>query len=63
MLQQLSCNLKNFLVDHHICRFLVVHLLIEGFQGVTQPVWLQLLVEQHVLELGNHSVENRRSDL
>jgi len=63
MLEQLGSDLQDLLVDHHICGFLMVDLFVEGFQSISESFWLQLLIQEHVLELGDHSVENGCRDL
>ena len=41
----------------------MVHLLVERLEGVPEPVRLQLLVQEYVLELGDHAIEDVRRDL
>ena len=63
MLEQLSGNLKNLLIYHHVSCFLVVHLLVKRFQSIPQSFRLQLLVQENILELGDHSVKDCCGDL
>ena len=56
-------KLKNRVSQHWVATYLVVDPFIECFKCVAQTLRLQLFVEQHLLELGDHSVEDGRRDL
>ena len=43
--------------------YLVVHLLVEGLEGVTSALRFELLVGQHLLELGDHAIKHCRRNL
>ena len=63
MLEQLSCNLKNLLVNHHVSSLLVVNLLVKRFQSISQSLRLQILIQKNILELGDHPVKYCSCDL
>ena len=43
--------------------YLVMHLLVKGLESVTSALRLELLVGQHLLELGDHAIEHCRRNL
>lgn len=43
--------------------YLVVHLLIECLDGISELVSLKIIVQEYILELIDHSVEDGNSDL
>ena len=41
----------------------MVDLLVERLEGISGALWLQVLIRQHVLELGDHAIEHSSRDL
>ena len=63
-----SCHARNKLVvSCAVLRFsltyLVMHLLVKGLESVTSALRLELLVGQHFLELGDHTIKHCRRNL
>ena len=52
-------NIDNGVVD----TYLVVDLLVEGLESVAEALRLEIFVEEHLSELGDHSVEDGGRDL
>jgi hypothetical protein len=63
MLEQARADLENLLVDHFVGGFLVVHLLIECLDGISELVSLKIIVQEYILELIDHSIKDGNSDL
>ena len=63
MLEEVSGYLKEIVVNHLVHDLRLMDQLIQSLECIAAPAMIQVLLNEHLPELGDHSIEDGNRDL